>query len=456
MSALNQYLELYRDNKEFLNSKSAELLNSYRDKAYAILESDGLPKHGSEHYAVTNLEEVLAPNYGINIGRVKIAVDPVASFHCEVPNLSTSLFFLINDAFAMSNRAKDTLPAGVVVESLAKAAVEHKELVEPYYAGVADISNPLVALNTLLAQDGVFVYIPKGVKVEKPIQLVNILQNTMSLMAIRRILIVAEENSQAELLICDHTQNDAVDFLSLQTIEVVLKDGAKLSVYDLEESTEKTHRLSVLYSQQAENSDLLVDGITLYNGTTRNEYYCNLAGENVKLELLGMGIEDKSRKLDTYSHISHPKPNSLSNELFKYVADDEAVCGFEGRIYVAEGAHGTNSYQANRNILGNSNARIFSKPQLEIYNDDVKCSHGSAIGQLDETQIFYMRTRGIDLQQAKLLLKQAFMSDVIEGVRLPMLKDRIRMLVERRFLGDKTSGCSTCASGCATDPLLAE
>ncbi len=456
MSALNQYLELYRDNKETLNAHSAELINYYREQAFDILQSNGLPKHGSEHFAVTNLEEVLAPNYGVNIGRVKIPVDPVASFHCEVPNLSTSLFFLINDAFAQSARAQDTLPEGVIVESLAAAAVNHKELVEKYYAKVADINNPLVALNTLLVQDGAFIYIPKGVKVSKPLQLVNILQHTMSLMAIRRILIVAEANSEAELLICDHTQNDAEDFLSLQTIEVMLMDGAKLSVYDLEESTEKTHRLSVLYSQQAENSDLLVDGITLYNGNTRNEYYCNLAGENGQLELLGMGIEDKSRKLDTYSHISHPKPNCHSNELFKYVADDTAVCGFEGRIYVAEGAHGTNSYQANRNILGNSNARIFSKPQLEIYNDDVKCSHGSAIGQLDDTQIFYMRTRGIDLQQAKLLLKQAFMADVIEGVRLPMLKDRIRMLVERRFLGDKSAGCSTCSTGCNTDTITAE
>jgi Fe-S cluster assembly protein SufD len=218
MSALNQYLELYRDNKETLNAHSAELLNYYREQAFDILQSNGLPKHGSEHFAVTNLEEVLAPNYGVNIGRVKIPVDPVAYFHCEVPNLSTSLFFLINDAFAQSARAQDTLPEGVIVESLAAAAVNHKELVEKYYAKVADINNPLVALNTLLVQDGAFIYIPKGVKVSKPLQLVNILQHTMSLMAIRRILIVAEANSEAELLICDHTQNDAEDFLSLQTI----------------------------------------------------------------------------------------------------------------------------------------------------------------------------------------------------------------------------------------------
>jgi Fe-S cluster assembly protein SufD len=448
MSALNQYLDLYSSNKDLLNSHSAGVLNTSRAAAAQVLRENGLPKFGSEHYAVTDLEKVLAPDYGVNMARVKIPVDTAASFHCDVPNMSTALFFLINDTFACGKRAADNLPEGVVVESLATAAVTHKEIVEKYYGKVADGANALVALNTLLTQDGVFIYVPKGVVVEKPIQLVNILQNNMPLMAVRRMLIVVEDDAEAQLLVCDHTQNAAVDFLALQTIEIVAGVNAKFSIYDLEESSEKTSRLSTLYLRQERNSDVMVDGITLFNGNTRNEYYCTFAGEGASLQLLGMGIEDKNRRLDTYSHISHPKPNCYSNELFKYVADDEAVCGFEGRIYVAEGAHGTNSYQANRNILASSEARIYSKPQLEIYNDDVKCSHGSAIGQLDETQIFYMRTRGVDIHQAKLLLKQAFMADVIEGVRLSSLKDRLKMLVEHRFLGDKSAGCGTCNAGC--------
>ncbi len=203
---------------------------------------------------------------------------------------------------------------------------------------------------------------------------------------------------------------------------------AVLDYYDLEESTEKTSRLSSLYLRQEEGSHVLIDGITLYNGDTRNEYYCRLEGSHADLKLLGMGIEDYSRHLDSYSRIDHIAGDCHTDELFKYVVDDEAVGAFAGLIYVKPGADKTEAYQSNRNIVGSDRARMFSKPQLEIYDDDVKCSHGTAIGQLDEMQVFYMQTRGIPEETAKLLLKQAFMADVIDGVRLPWLKERLQSL----------------------------
>ena len=132
-----------------------------------------------------------------------------------------------------------------------------------------------------------------------------------------------------------------------------------------------------------------------------------------------MGIEDRDRHLDTYSRVEHKKGHCKTDELFKYVLDDNAVGAFTGLIKVEQGADKTEAYQNNRNIVGSDTARMYSKPQLEIYDDDVKCSHGTAIGQLDEMQVFYMRTRGLSEQTAKFLLKQAFMSDIIEGVSLP-------------------------------------
>ncbi|MDE6297007.1 MAG: SufD family Fe-S cluster assembly protein, partial [Muribaculaceae bacterium] len=315
-----------------------------------------------------------------------------------------------------------------------------------YYGKAADMSNLIVALDTMLVQDGFYLRIKKGVKLEKPLQLVNILQNGMPLMAVRRMLIIVESGAEAKLLVCDHTQNPDVDFLSLETIEIFVEENASFDFYSLEESTVKTHRISSLYLEQKQESHVVIDGITLYNGESRNEYFCKFKGENASLRLLGMGIEDDDRSISTFSRITHAVPRCKSDELFKYSIDDYAHGSFTGRIYVSPGAVKTEAYQSNRNLVGSNTARMESKPELEIYNDDVKCSHGSATGQLDPMEMFYMRTRGIDEPTARLLLKQAFMADIIDGVRVDVLRDRLHLLVERRFAG-ASSACASCA-GC--------
>lgn len=447
MSALNQYLDLFHEHRGLIDSHSVAALNARREEALAVLRNAVLPAKGSEDYELTDLNEMLRPDFGINVARVPLDVDPARTFRCDVPNMSTALFLLVNDMPAASDKAIAALPEGVEAGSLRAMAARHPELVERFYGRIADISNPIVALDTLLAQDGFMLYVGKGVKAEKTIQLVNILQHSMPLMAVRRLLVVMEPESEARLLICDHTQNPDNDFMALQTVEVWAGANSRLDIYDLEESTLRTRRLSALYLHQEEGSNVLVDGMTLYNGTTRNEYHCRFAGPLASLRLLGMGIEDGSRQLESYSRISHDVAECHTDELFKYVVDDEARGAFTGRIYVAPGASGTTAYQSNRNLVGSDRARMFSKPQLEIYNDDVKCSHGTAIGQLDAMQVFYMRTRGLSEQTARLLLKQAFMADVIDGIRADNLRDRLRHLVERRFSGEP-GGCLACSADC--------
>lgn len=449
MSALTQYIELYRQHDSIVNANSTDVLNGRRAEALKALEEMTLPAKGSENYEVTDLENILSPDYGVNIARVNIDVNPADTFHCGVPNLSTSLFLQVNDIYAESKNARDGLPEGLFVGSLRDFATRHPEIAASYYGKLADISNPVVALNTLFAQDGIAVWVGKGVKVEKPLQIVNILQNGMPLMALRRVLVILEEGAEVKILTCDHTQNPDQDFLSLQTIELWAGKNSVLDYYDLEESTERTSRLSSLYLSQEEGSNVMIDGITLYNGTTRNEYFCRFDGGHASLKLYGMGIEDRKRHLDTYSRVEHAKADCKTDELFKYVVDDEAVGAFAGLIHVLQGADKTEAFQSNRNIVGSDTARMYSKPQLEIYDDDVKCSHGTATGQLDGMQVFYMRTRGIPEATARLLLKQAFMADVIDGVRLHGLKDRLHFLVERRFAGG-VSGCGACQSACAS------
>lgn len=446
ISALDQYIRIFEENRELTEQYSAPALNAFRSRALDDLKNLSLPAEGSEDYEYTSLQKLLEPDYGLNLARVAIDVNPAATFRCNVPRLSADLCLTINDTPVQTSSC-GPLPDGVFFGSLAEGARLFPELIQKYYCSEASMANPLVALNTLLCQDGFLIRIPRGVKLERPLQIVNILQNGAPLMAVRRLLIILEEDSEAKLLCCDHTQNPDTDFLSLQTIEIFAGRNAHFDLYDMEESTERTGRLSSLYLRQEEGSKVVLDGITLYNGSTRNEYHCRFAGENAELTLLGMAIEDCRRRIDTFSRIEHNVPCCRSNELIKYVAENESLAAFEGRIYVAEGAVQTNAYQSNRNLLGSREARIFSKPQLEIYNDDVKCSHGSATGQLDEMQIFYMRTRGIPLDEARTLLKQAFMADAIDAVRIPALRERLYQLAEQRFTG-RNASCSGCEAGC--------
>lgn len=442
MSALKQYIDLYHQVKERIDAHSAPALNALRPQAADILASVTLPKQGADNYENCDLKEMLGPDYGINIDDVNINVKPENTFRCDMPMTGNSPILSLNDRTLIPDNFPE-MPEGVLVGSLRSIAREHPGLVEKYYGRLADLGNPVVALDTLLARDGFMLYVPKNVTLENPLQLINILGATQPLMAVRRLLIVLEDNAKAKLLVCDHTQREEVNFLSLQTVELYVGKNAELHYYDLEESSQRTSRISSLYLRQEADSRVVIDGMTLFNGVTRNEYYCDFAGENADLKLYGMAIEDRQRKVSTYSRINHAVPHCISNELFKMSADGESRCAFTGRIIVRPGSVKTEAYQACRNLLAADTARIEARPELEIYNDDVKCSHGCAIGQLDETQVFYMRSRGIPEPQARLLLRQAFMADVIDLVDIPGLRDRLHLLVEKRFAGAEAA-CSNC------------
>jgi Fe-S cluster assembly protein SufD len=303
----------------------------------------------------------------------------------------------------------------------------------------------LAAFNSMFAQDGFALYIPKNVIVETPIQLVNLLSGKIDTLVNRRILIIVEEGAQAKLLICDHTANEDPKFVSIQVAEIFVKDNAVFDLYEIEESTINTVRLNSTAVTQGKASNVMVNGITLINGQTRNNYSVYLEGEHAESHLYGMVIADQKQRVDNHTNIEHRVPNCHSNELFKYVLEGQAVGAFSGRIVVAKDAQKTLAYQNNRNLCVSKESRMFSKPQLEIYADDVKCSHGMTTGQLDESALFYMRSRGIREEEARLLLKFAFTNDVIEGIRLDGLKDRLKLLVEKRFRGELTK-CQKCQS----------
>lgn len=446
MKAEQQYIDLFAQCEDLVCRESSGVMNVPRAAALADFERLGFPSSRAEDYRYTDVSRSFAPDYGMNLKRVKIPVNPQDVFHCDVPNLSTSLYFVVNDSFYHQALPKAHLPEGVYAGSLKDFSDERPEVAARYYGKLATSSkNGIVALNTMFAQDGFVVYVPQGVVVERPIQLVNIFRSDVDLMASRRVLVIMEPRSEAKLLVCDHSI-DTVRFLANQVIEVFVGEGASFDYYDLEESSDTTTRFSSLFVKQEAGSNVVINGITLTNGLTRNDYQVELLGERAETTLCGMSILDKEQHVDTYTHITHAVPRCKSNELFKNVLNDQAVGAFSGRILVREGADKTEAYQSNRNLCATREARMYSKPQLEIYADDVKCSHGMTTGQLDEEAIFYMRSRGISLEEARMLLSVAFTSDVIDHVRVEALRDRLHRLVEKRFRGElaKCAGCRIC------------
>ncbi len=447
MSALSQYIEIFDSHRATIEAKSAEVMNLCRQDARNRLEGKRLPQKGTEGYEKTSIEDMFAPDFGVNINRVNIPVDVSLSFKCDVPNMSTIMAFVVNDSFVPSSTLHNKMPQGVIIDSLAKVATENPQLVSRYYNQLADNDNEAVALNTMLAQDGVMIYVPRGVVMERPIQLVNIFNSAAPLMGVRRLVIVVEEGAKAQLLICDHTQNSEYRYLSSQVIEAFVGQNASLDIYDIEESSDTTSRYSQLYARQERDSQLIVNGVTLTGGVTRNDYHIELVGDNCTSTLGGMAIGSGHQHIDNNSDVRHLSAHCNSNQLFKYVLDEESTGAFEGAIYVAPGAQFTEAYQSNRNLLASKSARMHTKPQLEIYNDDVKCSHGATTGQLDADALFYMRSRGIPEQEARTMLMQAFMVDVIDMVKMEGLRDRLRHLVEKRFYGQQAS-CADCGVTC--------
>lgn len=443
MTSIDQYISLYRDNAASVDAHSAPVLNALRPVALEALDGVKLPTTRSEGYEKTSIEDMLAPDFGVNITRLHIPVDVASTFRCEVPRMSTVMGFVLNDTFIPAEGNAQRLPEGVIFGSLAKVGAERPDLISRLYGSIAPMSHVGVALNTLLAQDGVVVYVPRGVRVEKPLQLVNIFSSSVPTAAFRRLLVVVEDDASVQLLVCDHTQDCDRAYLSEQVVEMSVGRNASLEIYDMEESSALTSRWSMAYARQHEGSHLLINGTTLSNGITRNEYTIDIDGEHCDTFLGGMAIGSARQHVDNDSTVNHRAPRCHSRQMFKYILDDDARGAFEGGITVHPGAILTEAYQSNRNLLASAGARMHTKPQLLIYCDDVKCSHGATTGQLDQDALFYMRQRGIAEKTARTMLMQAFMSDVIDTVGLEGLRDRLRHLVEMRLHG-RTSFCGDC------------
>jgi len=455
MGAEQQYIGLYQQCREMIRQHSSEAMNLVRDEAFRRFAENGFPTRKTERYKYTDIDRLFAPDYGLNLNRLTIPVNPYDAFRCDVPNLSTLLYFVVNDAFFQNEKPEvkgerkpfvtQKLPEGVVIGSLKDNTARSSLATRFYHQFASKDEDAVTDLNTMLAQDGLYVYVPKGVVIDRAIQVINILRSDVDLMVNRRVLIVVEEGAEAKFLFCDHAADDR-HFLATQVIEAYVGDNAKLDLYCLEETHNKNVRVSNVYIRQQRNSRVNHNVITLHNGVTRNKLNLELAGEGAECQCNGCVIADKQQHVDNNTLITHLVPHCTSRELYKYVLDEKATGAFAGRVLVQPGAQKTESQMTNQNLCATRQTRMYTQPMLEIYADDVKCAHGSTVGQLNDAALFYMQQRGISQKEARLLLQNAFITEVIDKMELEPLRDRLHYLVEKRFRGElnKCEGCKLC------------
>lgn len=463
MDSAKQYIDLYGECRSMICEHSSAAMNAVRDRAFEDFKRQGLPNRKCERYKYTDVSELFAPDYGLNLQRLDIPVNPYDAFKCDVPNMSSSLYFVVNDQFYSKALPKAELPQGVFVGSLGEFESINPDVVKAHYNALAhrspltaeearqlprsdkDGTDPVTALNTMLAQDALVIYVPKNVKVERTIQVINILRSDVDLMINRRVLVIVEDGAEARLLFCDHAADDR-KFLTTQVVEAFVGEESHLDITCLEETHYKNVRVSNVYISQQGNSRVDHNVITLHNGVTRNYAEVVFKGEGAECNLNGCVIADKQQHVDNNTVIDHRVGHCDSHELYKYVLDDKSTGAFAGRVLVRKGADKTTSQETNQNLCASKEARMYTQPMLEIYADDVKCAHGSTVGQLNDKALFYMQQRGISLEEARMLLQNAFVGEVIDRIQVQPLRDRLHYLVEKRFRGElnKCEGCKLC------------
>lgn len=452
MSTNQEYIELFKAKEDLLEKSSPSFMMNLREEAIHEFGLKGLPDRKDEMYKYTSLQKLFEPGYTMQMQPSNVDFNLEDIFNCDVPNLQTRLEIILNGFYKVNGTALTEMENGIIIGSFTEALRKYPELVKEYYAKDARIKNDaLVALNTAFAIDGLFIYVPRGQVLEDPIQVVHLPMTGIDTMLHYRSLFIMEENTSAEVIVCDHTLSP-FRFLTNAVTEVYAGKGSRFHYSRIQNEHLNSNLLTNLFIHQEADSAVRSNTITLHGGLIRNNTNVLLNAEGCSNETYGLFMSDKNQHIDNYVNIDHAKPNCTSTQLFKGILDDQSTGAFNGRILVRQDAQKTLAYQTNNNILMSDEARMNSKPQLEIYADDVRCSHGATTGQLDENALFYMQSRGIPRKEARLLMLYAFAHEVIEKIQVTPLKDRINHLVDKRLRGE-LSRCNNCSMACGDLPI---
>jgi len=442
-----RYSEIYRENIGKISNNSAPYINSFRKTAFAKFSEMGIPTKKNEAYKYTNLNIFFDHEY-----KNYFIPDPAdfvkaEEFRCDIADLDTYGIVLLNGFYPTINEKLRQLTGGIWIGSLNEAAVRFPEKVEKHYGKYAiNESDGLIDLNTAMAPDGLFIYVPEGVTLTKPIQIVNLVYSEEDIFNQHRNLIIVEKNAELSLIICDHTLSPQ-KFLTNAVTEVFVGENSHFDIIRVQNEHNNAGKVTHTFIHQEKKSVASSNNMTLHGGLIRNSTYHYLGGEGAECFSYGLSLTDKWQHVDNYVNVDHAFPHCTSNQLFKGVLDDMSTGAFNGRILVRPDAQGTLAYQRNNNILLTDDAKMDTKPQLEIYADDVKCSHGATIGQIDSDALFYLQSRGINKREARLMLMFGFAHEVIQNIKIEALRERMDNLVMQRLKGE-LSRCASCMVKC--------
>jgi Fe-S cluster assembly protein SufD len=437
ISTMSNCLKSFEKRLAGLPDQEASWLQALRTKARDRFRATGIPTTRHEEWRFTNLK----PLEGVAFTPAGTEAAPPVEIPPFVSEDAHRLT-VVNGRFSPEMSHLEGLPEGVVVKSLAAAITENPDEVSAHLGKYAtDPDHAFLQLNTALFRDGAFVVVPRGKVVEKPIVLLSIATSGEEpYSAHPRNLIIAGEACQMTVVEAYVGATDSTYFLNPVT-EIVLEQAAVVDHYRLQEESSEAFHLGVLQIHQARDSNFADHNLVFGGGISRVDFNAGLHGEGIECTLNGLTLARGSQLVDNHTFIHHAEPHCHSFEVYKTILDESSHGVFNGRILVAQKAQKTDAKQTNQNLLLSGKSTINTKPQLEIFADDVKCTHGATIGQLDANAIFYLRSRGIREEAARSILTRAFASYVLERIKVEALRQHVEdLLCERLPMGELVQG----------------
>ena len=411
-------------------SRTDEVL---RDASLTYLKNNGLPISKSEEYRFTPITRMLEKAFdSLTIATPGSSVSSINEY--LIPELSGNVLVFVNGVYASHLSRIVSSPDQVIIKPLSKAVVENQEVVEAVLGKKEDYTkDAFTAINTALWSEGVFLHVAKNTKIKETVFLLSINDATQSNVSVHtRIVALIEQGSELTLVERFESIGKEAAFHT-HIEEMIVKEDAVLNYYKIQNDPGKSIQVCNTLIHQSDRSHVNTCTLTMNGEVVRNNFSIAIDGENCESHFNGLYLLNGNTLADNHTIVDHLKPNSFSNELYKGVMDGHSKGVFNGKIYVRPHAQKTNAFQSNRNVLLTDTATVNTKPQLEIWADDVKCSHGCTSGQLDEEALFYLQSRGISKDAARAMLLYAFAADVIAPVKDEKLKAYFDQLIAERL-----------------------
>ncbi len=440
-------VSLFETHRGLLSKHESKRMSGIRENALNTFKKTGFPHSKMESWRHTDLGESMGMSYKYYF-QPSGDRDAQKVFRCNIPHLDTAILGQLNGWYVSRDVPLIELGNGMIMGSLMEAKKKYPDLVEKHYNSLSgNHQDGFTSLNTAFAMDGVFIYVPENVKSTKPVQLINVIHHDENIFLQSRNLIIIGKNAKLTLVHCDDSYNQQASFSNIVT-EIFLGENAFLHHYKLQNLNNNTTLINSVNFELSQSAGLESHYISLNGGLLRNNIHVLFNGKEGNADIYGLYLMDRKQHIDNQVYIDHASPDCTSRETFKGILDEHAHGVFNGHVMVRRNASKTDAHQSNKNILLTDTAKVNSKPFLEIYNDDVKCSHGSTTGQLDKDSMFYLRQRGIGEESARILLMFAFADEIIRKIEIPQLRQRIEDMVKKRLQGELQI-CEQCVLHCS-------